>query len=173
MGLRDFAFVLVGEDQGRSSYSGELWDLVLASETSDVIRIAGPPVDAPAAYSAAVAAVAAAVQLEGPQRSLLEAMAMARPVIASDLAAGPETVLAPPTVAEDRITGLRFASGNDAELAAALIKLLSITELARRAIGRRGREHLAAQCSGAAAMAQVLAVYAEVARPRRLAADEA
>jgi glycosyltransferase involved in cell wall biosynthesis len=173
MGLRDFAFVLVGEDQGRSSYSGELWDLVLATDTSDVIRIAGPPVDAPAAYSAAVAVVAAAVQLEGPQRGLLEAMAMARPVIVSDLAAGPETVLGPPAVAEDRMTGLRFASGNDAELAAALIKLLSATEVARRAIGRRGREHVAARYSGAATMTQVLAVYAEVVRPPRWhAADE-
>jgi glycosyltransferase involved in cell wall biosynthesis len=173
IGLPDFAFVLVGEDQGRSSYSGELWDLVLATDTSDVIRIAGPPFDAPAAYSAAVAVVAAALQLEGPQRGLLEAMAMARPVIASDLAAGPETVLAPPAVAEDRMTGLRFASGSDAELAAALIKLFSTAEVARRAIGRRGREHVVAQYAGAPAIAQVLAVYDEVARPRRLAADEA
>jgi len=173
VGLRDFLFVLVGDDQGRSSYSGELWDLVLATDTSDVIRIPGPPTDAPAAYSAAVAVVAASVQLEGPQRSLLEAMAMARPVIASDLAAGPETVLAPPAVAEDRMTGVRFASGNDAELAAALIKLLSITEAARRAIGWRGREHVAARYSGAAAIAKVLAVYAEVARLERLLADKA
>src|SRR5262249_19812450 len=37
-GLRDFAFVLVGEDHGRSSYSGELWDLVMATRTTDVIR---------------------------------------------------------------------------------------------------------------------------------------
>ena len=51
--------------------------MVLATGTSDVIRIAGPPKDAPAAYGAAFAVVAAAVQLEGAQRGLLEAMAMA------------------------------------------------------------------------------------------------
>ena len=29
-----------GEDEGRSRYSGELWDLVLATETADIIRMA-------------------------------------------------------------------------------------------------------------------------------------
>jgi glycosyltransferase involved in cell wall biosynthesis len=165
MGLRDFAFVLVGEDPGRSSYSGQLWDMVLATETSDVIRIAGPPADRPAAYAAAIAVVSAAIQLESP-RSLLEAMAMARPVIASDLAAGPETVLAPPAVAEDRMTGLRFPAGDDGELAAALIRLLSASEGARRAIGRRGRERVVAQFADAGMATQMLAVYAEIGRQR-------
>jgi glycosyltransferase involved in cell wall biosynthesis len=163
MGLRDFAFAFVGEDQGRSSYSGELWDTVLETGTADVIRIAGPSEDAPAAYSAAVAVVSAATQLESP-RSLLEAMAMARPVIASDLAAGPETVLAPPAVSEDRMTGLRFRNGDDGELAAALIRLLSAPATTHRGIGRRAREHAVAQFSSTAATAQMLAVYAEIAR---------
>jgi glycosyltransferase involved in cell wall biosynthesis len=167
MGLRNFTFVFVGEDHGRSSYSGELWDLVLATQTSDVIRIAGPPDDLPAAYSAATAVVSAAIQLEGSQRNLLEAMAMARPVIASDLAAGPEIVLAPPAVAEDRMTGLRFPSGDDGELAAALIKLLSAPESARLAVGRRGRERTMAQFADAGTATHMLAVYGEIARPPR------
>jgi glycosyltransferase involved in cell wall biosynthesis len=165
MGLRDFAFVLVGEDHGRSSYSGELWDLVLAMKTSDVIRIAGPPDDLPAAFSASIAVVSAAIQLEGSQRSLLEAMAMARPLIASDLAAGPEIVLSPPGVAEDRMTGLRFPSGDDRELAAALIKLMSAPESVRLAIGRRARERAVAQFAATGTETQLLSVYAEIARP--------
>jgi glycosyltransferase involved in cell wall biosynthesis len=166
MGLRDFSFVLIGEDQGRSSYSGKLWDLVLETETSDVIRIAGPPEDLPAAYSASIAVVSPAIQLEGSQRGLLEAMAMARPVIASDLAAGPEVVLAPPAVAEDRITGLRFPSGDDGELAAALIKLLSAPESTRSAMGRRGRERAITQFADSSLATQLLEIYAEIARPR-------
>lgn len=167
MGLRNFLFVLIGEDQGRSRYSGELWDMVLATGTSDVIRIAGPPADGPAAYSAAIAVVSAAIQLEGQQRTMLEAMAMGRPVIASDLAAGPETVLAPPAVAEDRMTGYRFPSGDDAELATALIRLMSAPESTRLAIGRRAREHVAVQFAGTAAATQMLAVYSEFARARQ------
>jgi glycosyltransferase involved in cell wall biosynthesis len=165
MGLRDFAFVLVGEDNGGSSYSGELWDIVMATKTTDVIRIAGPPADEQAAYLAAVAVISAAIQLESPQRSLLEAMAMARPVIVSDLAAGSDTVLAPPAVTEDRMTGWRFRSGDDAELAATLIRLLSASESTRLAVGRRGRERVKSLFASPAAPDQMLAVYTEIARP--------
>jgi len=139
MGLRDFAFVLVGEDNGGSSYSGELWDIVMATKTTDVIRIAGPPADEQAAYLAAVAVISAAIQLESPQRSLLEAMAMARPVIVSDLAAGSDTVLAPPA--------------------------LSASESTRLAVGRRGRERVKSLFASPAAPDQMLAVYTEIARP--------
>lgn len=166
MGLRDFLFVFAGEDQGQSSYSGELWDMVQMTGTTDVIRIVGPPEDAPAAYAAAFAVVSAAIQLEGLPRSLLEAMAMARPVIASDLAAGPEALLAPPAVTEDRMTGLRFPSGDDGELAAALIRLLSAPDDTRRAMGWRARAHVIAQFANITATEQMLAVYAEIARPQ-------
>jgi glycosyltransferase involved in cell wall biosynthesis len=165
LGLRNFTFVFVGEDPGRSSYAGELWDLVLATQTSDVIRIVGPPDDLPAAYGAATVIVSPAIQLEGSERSVLEAMAMARPVVTSDLAAGTETVLAPPGVAEDRMTGLTFKGGDDHELAAALIRLLSASESVRIAVGRRGRERVAAQFASEEGAAQMLALYVELARP--------
>jgi glycosyltransferase involved in cell wall biosynthesis len=164
MGLRDFTFVFVGEDPGHSSYAGELWDLVLSTGTSDVIRLAGPPDDLPASYGAATAVVSAVIQLEGSQRSLLEAMAMARPVIASDLAAGPEAVLAPPAVTEDRMTGFTFRSGDDGDLAAVLIRLLSAPESTRLAIGRRGRDLVATRFSAEDAAMQMLALYVELTR---------
>jgi glycosyltransferase involved in cell wall biosynthesis len=166
MGVRNFTIVFVGEDPGRSSYAGELWDLVLATQTSDVIRIVGPPDDLPAAYSAAAAILSPAIQLEGSQRSILEAMAMERPLVTSDLAAGPEIVLAPPAVAEERMTGLTFKSGDDRELAAALIRLLSAPESVRAAIGRRGRERAITQFASEQGAAQMLALYGELACPR-------
>ena len=51
MGLKDFLCVFVGEDRGRTRYTGELWDLVLSSGTMDVIRMAAPIDDMPAAYA--------------------------------------------------------------------------------------------------------------------------
>ena len=74
--------------------------------------------------------VSAATQPEGLQRTILEAQAMARPVVVSDLGAGPDVVLAPPAVPEDRMTGLRFSAGDDAALAAALIRLFSMPDAA-------------------------------------------
>jgi glycosyltransferase involved in cell wall biosynthesis len=162
MGLKNFLFVFAGEDEGHSRYTGELWDLVLATDTADVVRMARSPTDRPAAYGAAAAVVSAAVQAEGVQRSILEALAMARPVVVSDLAAGPDIVQAPPAVPEERMTGLRFAAGDDAALATALVRLMSMPDATRRAIGRRGREWVASHCAPATVASQMLAVYAAV-----------
>lgn len=161
-GLRDFVFVFAGEDEGRSRYSGELWDLVLTTGAADVIRIAGPMADRAACYAAATMVVGASIQLEGLQRPMLEAMAMEKPVIASDLAAGPDTVLSPPSVPDERMTGLRVPAGDDAALAAALIRMLSYPEPERRAMGRRARAFVLAAFDHAGVAEQMLAVYARI-----------
>ena len=167
MGLKNFLFVFDGEDPGRSRYSGQLWDLVLATNTADVIRMPGPPADVPACRAAATVVLSAATQLEGLQRALIEGMAMERPVIASDLAAGPEAVLAPPAVGEERMTGLRFPAGDDAALAATLIRFFSYSDAARQAMGRRARDWVLTQFDRATAIDQTLAVYAMVSASRR------
>ena len=166
MGLTDFLFVFAGEDQGRTRYAGEVWDVVLSTDTADVIRMAPAISDMPAAYAASTALLSAAVQAEGVQRAILEGLAMARPVVVSDLAAGSDIVLAPPAVPEDRMTGVRFRSGDDAALASALIQLFSMPEAGRRAIGRRGRDWALANCNPSAVTDQVLAIYAAVAGAR-------
>jgi glycosyltransferase involved in cell wall biosynthesis len=165
-GLKDFVCVFAGEDQGRSRYTGELWDLISASSTTDVVRLAGAVEDMPAAYAAATVVVSASIQPEGLQRSVLEAQAMARPVVVSDLAAGPEVVLAPPAVTEERMTGLRVPADDEAALAAALIRLFSLSDAARNGIGRRGREWVADHFDAESIERATLALYAEIARPR-------
>jgi len=162
-GFKDFLCVFVGEDRGRTHYTGELWDLVLATGTTDVIRMAAPVADMPAAYAVASVVVSAAVQPEGLQRTLLEAQAMERPVIVSDLGAGPDVVLTPPTVPEGRITGLRFSAGDDAELATVLLRLFSMPEPTRRAIGARGRDWMRSHFAPALISEQTLRLYREVA----------
>jgi glycosyltransferase involved in cell wall biosynthesis len=168
MGLKDFVVVFASEDQG-TRYAAELWDQVAASDTNDVIRMAGPIKDLPAAYAAAAVTVSAAVQPEGLQRALLEAQAMARPVIVSDLGAGPDVVLAPPAVSNDRITGMRFAAGDDAALAAALIRLFSMSESERRAIGLRGRSWVRGHFRAETSAELTLKLYAEVADRQKVA----
>lgn len=165
MGLKDFHCVFMGEDRGRTRYSGELWDLVLSTNTADVIHMVGPADDMPAAYAAASVVVSASVQEEGLQQAILQAQAMGRPVVVSDLGAGADVVLAPPAVPEDRMTGLRYSAGDTAALAAALIRLFSLPESARSAIGTRGRAWVVANFDAAAVTEPTLKLYAEVARP--------
>jgi glycosyltransferase involved in cell wall biosynthesis len=165
MGLKDFLCVFVGEDRGRTRYTGELWDLVLTTGTMDVIRMAAPVADVPAAYAAASVVVSAAVQPEGVQRAILEAQAMARPVIVSDLGAGPDVVLTAPAVPESRIAGFRFPTGDDAALAAALLRLFSMPEQNRATIGRRGRDWVLGHFNAGIIAEQTLRLYGEIAGP--------
>src|SRR5690349_13899028 len=162
MGLKDFLCVFVGEDRGRTRYTGELWDLVLATGTMDVIRMAAPVADMPAAYAAASVVVSAAVQPEGVQRAILEGQAMARPVIVSDLAAGPDVVLTAPAVPESRIAGFRFHAGDDAALAAVLLRLFAMPQPNRATIGRRGRDWVLGHFNADTAAEQILRLYRDV-----------
>ena len=162
-GLTNFLCVFVGEDRGHTNYTGELWDLVLSTGTMDVIRMAAPVRDMPAAYKAACVVVSAAIQPEGVQRSVLEAQAMARPVVVSDLGAGPDVVLTAPGVPESRITGLRFHSGDDRALATALLRLFSMPEPAIQAIGRRGRDWVIGHFNAGIGAERMVALYGELA----------
>jgi glycosyltransferase involved in cell wall biosynthesis len=162
-GLTNFLCVFVGEDRGHTNYTGELWDLVLSTGTMDVIRMAAPVRDMPAAYKAACVVVSAAIQPEGVQRSILEAQAMARPVVVSDLGAGPDVVLTAPGVPESRVTGLRFHSGDDRALAAALLQLFSMPDPATQAIGRRGRDWVLGHFNADIGAERMVALYGELA----------
>ena len=163
MGLNNFLCVFIGEDRGSTRYTGELWDLALATGTMDLIRMAAPVHDMPAAYAAASVVVSAAIQPEGIQRALLEAQAMARPVIVSDLAAGPDVVLTSPAVPESRITGLRFHAGDEAALAAALLRLFAMPVPIAAAIGQRGRDWVLGHFNSTIGGELMLALYAEIA----------
>jgi glycosyltransferase involved in cell wall biosynthesis len=167
LGLTDFMCVFAGEDQGGTRYAGELWDLVLASDTTDVVRLVGALDDLPAAYAASTVAVSAAIQAEGLQRAILEAQAMARPVVVSELGAGPDVVLSPPAVADDLMTGLRVAAGDDAALAAALIRLFTMPEPVRAQIGRRGRAWVLSHFNAATVSDTALRLYADIADRRK------
>jgi glycosyltransferase involved in cell wall biosynthesis len=60
------------------------------------------------------------------------------------------------------MTGLRIAADDAAELAAALVRLLSLPDSARRAIGDRGRAWVTSRFAAEATAEPLLRLYAEV-----------
>ncbi len=168
-GLKDFVFVFVGEDEGHSRYTGDLWDEVAANDLTTVVRLIGPVDDMPAAYAISSVVVSAAIQTEGLQRAILEAQAMERPVVVSDLGAGPDAVLSPPMVPEDRMTGLRFSAGDDGALATALVRLFSMPADQQRAIGQRGRSWVIGHFSRSAVTDLTLRLYSGLATAKKRA----
>jgi glycosyltransferase involved in cell wall biosynthesis len=120
---------------------------------SGAVRLLGFRRDIPALLAAADVCVLPA-SAEACGRVLLEAMAMAKPVVATASGGTPEIVV-------DGVTGLLVPPGNPAALAAALVALLQDPERAR-AMGSAGRKRVAERFTIEAHAQQTMRLYAEV-----------
>ena len=105
MARRDVCGVLVGSDQGRRRYTERLIRQAAALGVADRLRLVGECDDMPAALMLADVVVHASTQPEAFGRVVIEAQAMGRPVIASDLGGPVETV-------EHGVTGWRVPPGD-------------------------------------------------------------
>lgn len=143
--------VLVGE----GAYRAELERDIAALGLGDRVAITGLERDMPAALTLADLVIHASTKPEPFGRTVIEAQAMERPVIASDLGAPRETV-------EQGVTGWRVAPDDPAALAAAIGRALALPEAERQAMGRRARRAVEARYTTAAMQAATLAVYREL-----------
>ena len=119
--------VLVGSDQGRHRYSARLIRQAEALGVADRLRLVGECDDMPAALMLADVVVHASTEPEAFGRVVIEAQAMGRPVIASDLGGPIETV-------EHGVTGWRVPPGDAAALAAAIEAALALPAEQREAL---------------------------------------
>ena len=145
--------VLVGD--GSSRMRGDLEAQIESEELEDRVRLVGHCHDMAAAYLLADVVVHASTDAEAFGRVVVEAQAMARPVIASDRGGPRETV-------EDGVTGWLVKPGSRSDLAAKLEDVLAMTPAARQAIGLAARRAVEERYSLARMQAATLAVYREV-----------
>ena len=89
---------------------------------------------------------------------------MGTPVIAVNAGATPETVLAPPFVAESSRTGFLVKSGDAAALAVAIAHVLSFGASASGKLSLRARTHVEAHFSTEHLCAETLDAYAALRR---------
>lgn len=130
----DLRFVLVGEGD-----AGPLKTLASSLGISDRVLFTGFTEDVPAALAALDVVVCSSLRGEGLTGALREALAMARPVISSDMAGNRELV-------RHEGTGLLVPPGDPAALAGAIDRLLRDRALARE-LGTRGRELVLELCT--------------------------
>ena len=152
---RDVYCVLVGSDQGRRRYSADLIGRAGALGVADRLRLAGECDDMPAALLLADVVVHASTQPEAFGRVVIEAQAMGRLMIASDLGGPVETV-------EHSVTGWRVPPGDAGALAAAIEGALALPDERRRAMGCRARAAVLRCYTVGTMQAATLAVYREV-----------
>jgi len=139
---------------GRDGYARELQALAGTLGVAGRLRMLGHVPELALALAAADVVVHASTDAEAFGRTVIEAQAMARPVIAADLGGPRETV-------EHGVTGWRVTPGDPAALAAMLAQVLAMPAAARQAVGDAARQAVLARYSTAAMQAATLAVYRE------------
>jgi glycosyltransferase involved in cell wall biosynthesis len=145
-------FILAGDAQGRSDYVAKLDMAITALGVGDMVKRVGHVRDMPAALAAAAVGVFPSLVPESFGRTAVEAQAMGMAVIAADLGGQSETVL------KDR-TGILFPAGEANALAAALERVLAMSEQARRAMGEAAMAHARALYSTTALQDATIGVY--------------
>ena len=161
LGRRDVRCVLVGDEQGRSSYRRDLDAHVARAGLADIVQIVGDCRDMAAAYMIADVVVSASTDPEAFGRVAAEAQAMGRPVIATDHGAARETVL------PDGATGWLVPPGDPDALAVALEQALALTAAEREAMAGRAMAHVREKFGKDAMCDKTMAVYNELMVGRR------
>ncbi|MCA3270963.1 MAG: glycosyltransferase family 4 protein [Roseomonas sp.] len=153
----DSLALLVGDAAERPAFRAELKGRIENLGLKDRMRLVGHANDMPAALMLADVVIHASTDAEAFGRTVIEAQAMARPVIASDLGAPRETVA-------EGVTGWRTPPGDANALAEAIGKTLALPAEERSALGARARAAVLSGYTTAAMQAATMAVYREVLR---------
>ena len=151
----DSLALLVGDAEERPAFKAELLARIESLGLTDRVRLVGHAHDMPAALMLAAVVIHASTDAEAFGRTVIEAQAMARPVIASDLGAPRETVA-------EGITGWRIPPGDAAALADAIGKALALLPTESAALGARARAAVLSGYTTEAMQAATIAVYREL-----------
>ena len=139
-GDRNVIFVFAGDDRGQSRYTRNLRRRAHMHGIDTLCRFTGACPDMPAALVAADVVVATALQPPLSGRSLIEAQALGRPVVASAVGVLPENVLCPPRMRDELRTGWLVRPGDVGQLARAVGAALALDATAYEALGARARQ---------------------------------
>ena len=147
--------VLAGPEQGAGAFSRSLITLADRLNVADRLRLVGNCDDMPAAYVLADVVVAPSLAPEPFGRTVVEAQAMGRIVIAASHGGAPETI-------EHGITGFLVPPNDAPHLADALDYVLKLSPAERAGFGARARASVAAHFSKETMQNATVAVYREL-----------
>jgi glycosyltransferase involved in cell wall biosynthesis len=150
--------VMAGDAQGRDGYAELLRGQIARLGLQSRVRLVGHVEDMAAAYLAAHVTVVASIEPEAFGRTAIEAAAVGCPVIATDIGAPPETVVAGPA-AGDGATGWLIPPADAEALAVRLGEALALPADARAGMSERARQRAATWFSVESMQRSTLGVY--------------
>jgi hypothetical protein len=167
-GLSGVKFVLVCGKNAAGSRGLSADRAIARAGLQGTMRPAPPHCDMPAALLAAtLVAVLPAAGAPDIGEAVIQAQAMGTPVIAANVGAAPEIVLAPPAVTESARTGYLVAPGDAPALAVAMANALMLGPSARSRLSARAIAHAEKHHSAGRVCADILEVYASLRRARK------
>ena len=123
--------IIVGSDQGRTSYFNQLLSLVKNYDLTERVKFFQHCDDMPAAYSLVDFVVSASTDPEAFGRVIVEAQAMGTPVIATNHGAAVDNVL-------HGKTGILTPPGDEKALASAIQSMINMSTDKRKMMSNRG-----------------------------------
>jgi len=131
----DFEAIILGSDQGRNVYLKKLKGLVDRYRLINNIKFVNHCRDMPVAYSISNIIVSSSIEPEAFGRVSVEAQAMEKPIVASDIGGSKETVL-------NNKSGFLYKYDDPRELAKFLNKIIELDKETLNSIGNEGRKNV-------------------------------
>ena len=131
----NFQAIILGSDQGRNVYSKKLFGLVQRYQLNKKIKFINSCNEMPTAYSLSDIIVSSSIEPEAFGRIAVEAQAMEKPIVASDIGGAKETVV-------NGKSGFLYKSGDPRELAKVLNNVMELDQEALYSIGKEGRRNV-------------------------------
>ncbi len=131
----NFQAVILGSDQGRKVYKKKLIDLVQRYRLGKKVIFVNHCKEMPLAYSLADVVVSASTEPEAFGRVAVEAQAMEKPIIASNLGGSKETIQ------KDK-SGFLYKHDDPRELAKILNGVIQLDQETLNSIGNEGRKNV-------------------------------
>ena len=133
--VSNFQAIVLGSDQGRKVYKKKLINLVQRYRLGQKVKFIDHCKEMPVAYSLADIVISASIEPEAFGRVSVEAQAMGKPIIASNLGGSKETIL-------DGKSGFLYKHDDPRELAKSLNAVIELDQDQLNFIGNEGRKNV-------------------------------
>ena len=130
-----FYAIILGSDEGRTVYKKKLLRLTEQYRLNNELRFIENCKIMPLAYKISNLVVSSSIEPEAFGRISVEAQAMEKPILASNLGGSKETIL-------NNKTGILFDTSKPSILAEKIVEMLQLDELTLKLMGSEGRKNI-------------------------------
>ena len=130
-----FYAIILGSDEGRTVYKKKLLRLTEQYRLNNELRFIENCKIMPLAYKISNLVVSSSIEPEAFGRISVEAQAMEKPILASNLGGSKETIL-------NNKTGILFDTNKPSILAEKIVEMLQLDELTLKLMGSEGRKNI-------------------------------